>query len=233
MAASVAQSTSVQSTTGSVTATFGSAVTAGNTIVVCLSGYRTEDVPAAQITDSKGNTYSRAVTLTGNAGDSSLSRTGAIYVGLAGSGGSSFAVTANVTGGFTGKFVTIAIFEIVGNYTGVDQTASSSGSASTFPSGTTATTTSTDAIAIASYRHRGAPGALVPAFSNSFTAGPYQNPDVSTAIIATAYKVLSATGTQDSTCSNWDGAPPDVYVGVIAVFGVVIALPNLMLLGVG
>jgi hypothetical protein len=146
-------------------------------------------------------------------------------------------VTAAVTGGFSGKTATIAIYEVVGNYTTVNQTASSAGSAATFPSGTTAATTSADAIAFVSYRHRGAPGALVPAFSNTFTAGPYQNPDATTAIIATAYKVLSATGTQDSTCSNWSSAPPDTYIGVIAVLaltgGPPAAQPKLMLLGVG
>jgi hypothetical protein len=176
-------------------------------------------VPASDVSDSKGNAYSRAVTLTSSPGDASNSRTGAIYVAPATTGGASFAVTAAVTGGLSGKTATIAIYEVVGNYTSVDQVASASGgSAATFPSGTTATTTSTDAIAFASFRHRGTPGALVPAFTNAFTAGPYQNPDATTAIIATAYKVLSATGVQDSVCSNWGTG---VYIGVIAVFAAV------------
>jgi hypothetical protein len=202
-----------------VTATFGASVTAGNTIVVCLSGFLTDDVPASDVTDSKGNTYTRSVTLTSSPGDGTNSRTGAIYAAPATTGGASFAVTVNVSGGLSGKTVTIAIYEVAGNYTSVDQTASASGaSTSSFPSGTTAATTNADAIAFVSYRHRGTPGALVPAFTNSFTAGPYQNPDATTAIIATAYKVLSATGVQDSTCSNWGTG---VYIGVIAVFAAV------------
>lgn len=202
MAAAIVQSKSAQGSGGSVAVTFDSAVTAGNAVIVLATAFSSTAPSAAS--DNKSNTYTRHVS-----GASNISV--AIFSALNVTGGSSFQVT--VTGS---SDVSAAIFEVSGLATSAafDVSATNGGTSASHSTGTTAATAQADAIAFAVTGHDGVSTAdpTLPGGS-AYTLGPFQT---NTALmpLASAYQVLSATGTQTATIS-WINAG---YFAGIAVF---------------
>ena len=179
--------------------------TAGHLIVVNIFSYYN----ATTFTQSgAGDTLTQAFTNSGNG----LSRQ---YYNCNSAGGSR-TFTMTITGGTT-DVIGMFVSEFSGNVTSscfdVSAQGTYVGSGTSFASGTTATTTTTNAVGVAFFQTGGTgPGANLTAASNSYVI-PTGGNTVSTGYGGVAYKVLTATGTQTTTFTT------DISIPGIAMIG--------------
>lgn len=219
-AAAVVQSRSVQGvSTTSVSLAFSSNVIAGSAIIVCCSLFGTSAFTVGGCADNRGGTYTRDVSNFDGAHSIGV----AMYSAPNVAGG---ATTVTVSGLASGSYPTIAIFEVSGLLASAifDVGASNTGSAAAHPTGTTVTTAQADEIAFAVDTHGG--GTSTPTINNSFTipaAGQGLETNSANEPLGTAYKVLSATGTQTATWT-WQNAQFASCIGTYKAASVVASL---------
>lgn len=209
MAISLVQARSVQATSSvsDQALAFTANVTAGSTIIVCVSAFVNAQFAVNACTDSKGQTYTR------DQSRSTSSKTVAIFSSPNVAAG---ATTITVTCP-SSCFVTVAIFEFSGLATSAiaDVGTTNSGSSTSHSTGTTAATAQADELAIAVDTHSG--GTSTPTVSAGWTlssAGQGLETDSDNMPIATARRILSATGTQSATFT-WQNAQ---YTAAIQTF---------------
>lgn len=204
------QKKSVQGTgTGSASLAFTSNVTAGNTLVVCAVGNNSAVFATNACADNRGDTFTRHVSA------SSVS-VGAVAI-LSAPNAAGGATTITVTGPGGSDFVSIAIFELPGLLvtTSFDVGTTNSGSGTAHATGTTGTTTQADEIAFVCDTHAGATS--TPTVTAGWTlgaAGAGLETNSANMPLGTAWKILSATGTQTATFT-WQNA---AFVAGIATF---------------
>lgn len=185
----------------SIAVEFDSTPTEGNLLIAChFTGAANSTAPSG---------FSEAVALTAVAPSSDE---GAIYYKVAGSGES----TTITAGSGSGDEHMLAIYEVEGpwNATPLDQTANNGPTTSSSPStGTTGITSQADEFAIALITNRD-DTVTFSSWTNSFTEGS-DGPDSQFKTFATAYRVLTSTGTY-STGATASGS--DIWMGGIATF---------------
>jgi hypothetical protein len=180
--------------------TLGSAVTAGNLIVVAVSLWNTNsDAVVSSVTDNKGNTYQLAV-------DDPVGQNGgveplAIYYAYNVAGGSSFQVTVNTAG--AASFVTVAATEYAGIATinPLDKTAATNalgGAASTAgDSGATATTTTDYELVFGACNHLDADTTATA--GTNFTMREFNNDNSNSETLYTEDRFVTTKGTYNAT----------------------------------
>lgn len=188
----------------SISATFGATPTENNLLIaiVCM------DVPAKAINVPAG--WTQVHNITGAKADI------AYFYKLAGA-----AESATVTVTFTAVSA-LANLEIL-EYEGITPTSPLDVSASldsgaakeaTCPSGTTAATAQANSLAVSG--HNFTKNVSTTAYTNSFVEQSAQGNDGDEIFLGVAHKILTATGTQDTTFSV--ASPTAEHIGVIAVF---------------
>ena len=201
---SIGKAASAQSAgTGSVAVAYPSNVVAGRLLIAQCSNYGSA-IGTGDVTDSQGNTWTRVSTV------SNGSAHAAIFWALAGSSAAN-TVTLN-TGG--SEYPTLAILEVVGTPAAspFDVQATGTGTSASHSTGTTAATAQADEIGIAVSTYDGGSGGT-PTVGGSWTLGEIQT-NFANMPLATAWQILSATGTQTATFS-WINAP---YAACVATF---------------
>lgn len=192
MALSFKQSTTGGSTTTSPIAStaFGSAVTAGNLIVVTTADTSGATNGVTNVTDTGGNTYTQIMDTHGTNGFQ-------MWYAVVATGGSSFQVSVTWDTGFTSKIEFVA--QEFQGFTGTPTldvshfAPASGGTTSTAPnSGATATTSQANELVVGGAQHSGSTSAfsLGTGYTNLGTVNS------ASCAVAQESKVVSSTGTQ-------------------------------------
>lgn len=183
------KSTTGNTTSGTTATAFVGSTTSGNLIVVTTSDDSGATSNGISVSDSKGNTYTKALH-TANA--STLSMWYAPNI----TGGASHTVTATWSTAATGR-VTVVAQEFDGGFNTLDKSTSGAGSSTTPSSGATATTAAANETVVGGASYAGA--------ATTITAGSgYTNlgtVSVANAGIGQESKVVSSTGAQTATFS--------------------------------
>lgn len=203
MAITVVQSKTINATTTSpATLTFTSSVTAGNTVIVCVSNRNTADSNLfATPTDNKGNTYHSAGSEIANPfGDAAIAQFYAYNV----SGGSSFTISDVIEsfcccGSPIGSTLSITAYEVSGLSTSnpLDLVHTGNGTSTTPASGSTGTTSQANELLV---------GQTATSANETLTAGSgYSNLSTQSSTnlsSAGETQIVSSTGTYAATFSQ-------------------------------
>lgn len=240
MALAVAQSITNQhfGNVDTTNASFGSAVTAGSLVVVCVWGYHAGASatmwPTGAVTDNKGNTYNRVAT---RAADTNVSC--AIYYAYNVSGGASFTITLDPL--TTTNYGAWSATEITGATTTdpLDQNvdaAANDALATTVSSGTSASTTQANEIVfgVCAIANGDQASITVESVSPSWNQLTEELSWTNFVPGESDYRIISSTGTQ---AINWTYATAGRSVGMLATFkeaaAAAVTLRTLATLGVG
>lgn len=211
MAAAVVQAKSAQSAgTGSVACAMASSPTAGNLLVALCANNTGTVFGTGAVTDTRSNTWNRVVTQA----EAGLANNVAIFYAIA-NASASLTVTLTAAGGT--DFPTLAVYEVSGNDpTPSDlSTGNQAATGTAHSTGTTGTTNQADEIVFVCDTHAG--GTSTPSVTVGYTlgtAGQGLETNSANQPLATAYKVVAATGTQTATFT-WQNAG---WSAVIATF---------------
>lgn len=196
---------------GTSATTGGVTTTSGNGVVVIPTVYTGSAF--SSVSDSKSNSWSTAV--------------GPVSYNSAGTGSTRIMYNTNITGGASHTFsvnlgssdyAVIGVIEFSGQEVGGshDQTGSNTTNTdATVESGTTGTTTQADEIIFASMSSSTGAVTTISDPSGSFTAGQEEEDALNYVLAATAWRIVAATGTYNTT---WTIVASRNTCGCIATF---------------